>query len=236
MLLCGCGGAVETSTLASTKSASGSSVSSVSSSQPLVGDAAASFAVRGTIDPERWQPGVEAEATMSSVPRTAEQFRAAQQRIGATPQGAVLLQIAAFEMYRFNPAVADQCVAMNNTPTNATSVQRRLRELVVRDDPHYSRPYIAAALLAGATPENGYQPGKPYTAKVRVNPAVGYQQSQMLHGTVLQLQVYSDGYDTHWRAIQVVKPQGSDYYVVSNCPACYTQCKEIAPGATYKGL
>ena len=49
----------------------------------------------------------------------------------------------------------------------------------------------------------------------------------MLKGYVIHLQLYSDGYDTPWRNVDVVKQKGDDYYRVSNCPAILTQCKEV---------
>ena len=52
------------------------------------------------------------------------------------------------------------------------------------------------------------------------------QVSQLLKGTVIYMLIDSKGWDTNWRGVEVVKPEGSDYYVVSNCPAMYTQCKE----------
>ena len=46
------------------------------------------------------------------------------------------------------------------------------------------------------------------------------------------MQVYSDGYDTPWRGIDVVLQKGDTYYRVSNCPSIYTQCKEVDFDAT----
>ena len=61
---------------------------------------------------------------------------------------------------------------------------------------------------------------------MKVDPNKKYQESQMLHGTVIYLLIDSKGWDTNWRGVEVVKPEGSKYYVISNCPAMYTQCKE----------
>ena len=91
-------------------------------------------------------------------------------------------------------------------------------------DPGYAQPYIVAALMMGASPSNGYQPRKPYTISLRVNPAVEYKESQILGGTVLYLQVNSQGWSQNWRGAEVVKPYDSDYYLVSNCPAFYVGC------------
>ena len=56
----------------------------------------------------------------------------------------------------------------------------------------------------------------------------------MLGGTVIYLQIDSEGWDTNWRGVEVVRPEGEAYYVVSNCPAMYTQCKQIK--GTWQGL
>ena len=82
-------------------------------------------------------------------------------------------------------------------------------------------------MLQGAKPSSGYNPDKPYTIRLRKDPTKSDERSQMLKGYVIHLQLYSDGYDTPWRNVDVVKQKGDDYYRVSNCPAILTQCKEV---------
>ena len=91
---------------------------------------------------------------------------------------------------------------------------------------------MVSTYFKGAKPSNGFNPEKPYTIQVRKDPTRGDERSQLLKGIVKHLQVYSDGYDTPWRGVDVVQQKGDTYYRVSNCPALYTQCKEVDFDAT----
>ena len=172
-----------------------------------------------------WEPGKETMVEFSSFPTTLSEWKFQQKTLGKEPQGAVALQVMAFELYRHNRADGEHALRLNNTSTNYNSTVERLKEIMGKDK-YYARPYIAWAMLRGATPENGYTVHPPYTIDMKVDPNKRYQESQLLHGTVIYLLINSKGWDTNWRGVEVVKPQGSDYYVVSNCPAMYTQCKE----------
>lgn len=195
---------------------------------------AISCEVIGTVNHDQWEGGQPTTVTVSDIPATVEQFKTLQTQLGAEPQCALALQVIAFEMYRRNATVGEEALRLNNTQVNLNATMPRLKELMNEKDAFYCRPYIAAALMKGATPENGYEPVKPYTIEMRVDPAKKYQESQLLGGTVIYLQIDSKGWDTNWRGAEVVKPQNSDYYVVSNCPALYTQCKQVK--GEWKGL
>lgn len=177
------------------------------------------------ISPTEWEPNKEATVTFNAFPTTIEEWKEMQKQLGGEPQGAVALQVMAFELYRNNRTDGEQALRLNNTSTNYNSTVGRLREIMGKDK-YYARPYIAWALLQGATPENGYYVRPPYTISMKVDPNKKYQESQLLKGTVIYLLVDSKGWDTNWRGVEVVKQAGSDHYVVSNCPAMYTQCKE----------
>lgn len=183
------------------------------------------YQINGNISHDRWNAYESATIIFQRFPANIDEFRQVQQLLGKEPQGVVALQVMAFELYRRDAEMGKAALELVNTPTNYTSTVRQLAEIMGKDK-YYARPYIATALLQGATPENAYTPTEPYTVKVRVNPNTKYQESQMLGGTVISLQIDSQGWDTPWRTVDVVKPKGSDYYVVSNCPAMYTQCKE----------
>lgn len=178
-----------------------------------------------TVSPTTWQPNKEVTVSFDQFPASLAQWKRMQEQMGTTPDGAVALQVMAFELYRNNRTDGEAALRLNNTGTNYNSTVERLREIMGKDK-YYARPYIAHAMLQGATPENGYTASSPYTISLKVDPNKKYQESQLLKGTVIYLLLYSKGWDTSWRGVEVVKPQGSNYYVVSNCPAMYTQCKE----------
>ena len=174
----------------------------------------------------------DGKVSIEAIPTTLDEFKSLQAELGTTPEGCIMLQLVAMEMYRRDKNVGRECLNLNNTSTNLTSVTRRLDELY-RPNDSYSRPYLVSSCFKGATPANGYNPNKPFTIEVRRDPVrPNDERSQMLKGYVKYFQLYSDGYDTHWRNVDVVQQQGDEYYRVSNCPAILTQCKEIDFDAT----
>lgn len=174
----------------------------------------------------------DGKVSIEAIPTTLDEFKALQAELGTTPEGCIMLQLVAMEMYRRDKNVGRECLNLNNTSTNLTSVTRRLDELY-RPNDSYSRPYLVSSCFKGATPANGYNPNKPFTIEVRRDPVrPNDERSQMLRGYVKYFQLYSDGWDTHWRNVEVVQQQGDPYYRVSNCPAILTQCKEIDFDAT----
>ncbi len=185
----------------------------------------ASNSSSNTVSPTAWEPNKEVAVSFNQFPASLAEWKRMQEQLGGTPEGAVALQVMAFELYRNNRSDGEAALRLNNTSTNYNSTVERLKEIMGKDQ-YYARPYIAWALLQGATPENGYTVRPPYTVSMKVDPNKKYQESQLLKGTVIYLLIDSKGWDTNWRGVEVVKPAGSNYYVVSNCPAMYTQCKE----------
>lgn len=174
----------------------------------------------------------QTECSINSIPASLEEFQALQAELGTTPEGCIMLQLVAMEMYRRDRTVGQECLRLNNTDTNLSYVTNRLKE-IFRENDSYARPYLVSSFFKGAKPSNGYNPQKPYTIQVRRNPAHPEdERSQMLKGYVKYMQVYSDGYDTPWRGVEVVQQKGDTYYRVSNCPSIYTQCKEVDFDAT----
>lgn len=172
------------------------------------------------------------KVNIEKIPATLEEFQALQAQLGTTPEGCIMLQLVAMEMYRRDRNVGTECLRLNNTETNLSYVTNRLKE-IFREGDSYARPYLVSSFFKGAKPSNGYNPEKPYTIQVRRDPArPNDERSQSLKGYVKHLQVYSDGYDTPWRGIDVVLQKGDEYYRVSNCPSIYTQCKEVDFDAT----
>ena len=172
------------------------------------------------------------QVSIEKIPATLKDFQALQTELGTTPEGCIMLQLVAMEMYRRDRKVGLECLKLNNTELNLSSVTSRLNE-IFRENDTYARPYIVSSFFKGAKPSNGYNPEKPYTIQVRRDPVrPNDERSQALKGYVKHMQVYSDGYDTPWRGVDVVQQKGDEYYRVSNCPSIYTQCKEVDFDAT----
>ena len=207
----------------------------------------ATFKWEGKINHDSWNKSQKSTVTFSRFPADMDEFRQVRDFLAREPQGAAALMVMAMELYHRDKEMGLEAVKMINTSSNYNSVISRLRDILGNDE-SYARPYLPAtikncgltddllpaALPVGATAKNAYSPTEPYRVKVRVNPVTQYQESELLDGTVIYLQIDGAGWDTNWRGIEVVKPDGEEYYLVSNCPALYTQCKKIK--GTYQGL
>ena len=85
----------------------------------LVGTAIAQeFTMKGDINPVKYKPGQEATVTFSHFPQTVEEFQMAQETLGQTPQGAVVLQLMAFEMWRRDAKLGKECIRLCNVESN----------------------------------------------------------------------------------------------------------------------
>ncbi|MCQ2288119.1 MAG: hypothetical protein MJZ74_03380 [Muribaculaceae bacterium] len=186
--------------------------------------------IEGSIDHTQWTGGVESTVTFNHFPKSVAEFNDAVEQLGQEPQGAVVLMLMAMELYRNDSIAGEECLKTINTDTNLPGVMRQLKDKLRPSNPKdsYARPYLVAAFMQGATPENGYNAPTPYKVKVRTNPVNRYEESNSLKGYVLYLQVESLGYDTSWRGVEVCKSKGDSHYRIVNCPSMYTQCKEIS--------
>ena len=90
--------------------------------------------------------------------------------------------------------------------------------------------------MDGASPENGYNPTKPYVIRVQANPAQRSQYSEIMQGTTYPMQVYCNGADTPWRSVTVIKLDGERYYRMHESASVTSQCKEIRRTQTFNGL
>lgn len=184
--------------------------------------------IDGSIHPTEWVPGQTSTITFNRFPTSATAFRQVLEKYGNKPEVAVLLQLMAFEIYNHNKEEGLSCIEMINVENNIDNVVRILKDRYNPAYGEYYTPQLVATFLKGTSPENAYKADKPFTIQVRTHKANKYQDSNTLKGVVLYLEVYSSGYDTHWRGISVVKSKGSSIYKVVNSPALYTQCQPVS--------
>lgn len=167
----------------------------------------------------------EAQITFSQFANNLDEWTDAREKMQSSPEGCVLMELLAFELYRLNQQAGQRAVELNSTSSAASEAMRQLPEIMgVRNggDNQYARPYIVYTYLHGSTPDNGYTPTKPLTITVRER-MNSKQWSELAGGYIYTLEVYSNGYDTPWRAVQVIYQNGQ--YRMFGCPALYTQCK-----------
>jgi hypothetical protein len=197
--------------------------------------------VAGTISHTTHTKGQNGTVTISRFPATVNEFKQVREQIGGEPHGAVALQLMAFEMYRRNRTVGEECIRLNNTVANVSSVLSRLRE-IFGNDANYARPYQVAAYLIGATPSNGYSPTKPYTFEMTVNDGIEYQEDSYYQAKVMFLRVLTGGKDQGADNVETLKtmrpgePGDGKFFIVSNSPGLYSQVKEVSFSNPFQGL
>ncbi len=191
--------------------------------------------MKGGINHDHWVKGETAEVTFDRIPRTLEEFEDAQRILGKEPYGAIALELMAMEMFRRDRKVGEKCLHLANTRTNFISIYSRLKELF-REGDGYARPYQVASFLKGASYENGYNPTEPYTVKFRVSPNLKYQETYD-GDPILFIDIRDYGRSSEWTRVYVtLNPDESEYYLVSNNPGMYSQCRKIARRVTWNGL
>jgi hypothetical protein len=203
--------------------------------------AALEVKLTGTISHTTHTKGQKGTVEFSRFPATVDEFKQVREKIGTEPHGVVALQLMAYEMYRRDTKIGEECIKLVNTTTNVNVPISRLKELFGKDA-NYARPYLVASFLKGAIPENGYNPTKPYTVEVKVNDSRPYQATSIFQSTVLYLDVLTTGTDSGLRTVEVLttakpgEPGENKYYIVMNAPGLYTQPKEISFTNPWKGL
>lgn len=190
--------------------------------------AALTFDTKGGINPKEYKGGETATISFSEFPKDLNSFKQAQEKLGTTPEGAVLLELFAFEIYNHNHAEGEECLKLANVSNNISSVLRILKDRYNPAFGDYYTPQLVATFLEGATPENAYKANKPYKVTIRSHKSLPYEDSNTLKGTVLKLEVFSNGYDTQWRGVSVVKAKGEQFFKIVNNPSMYTQCKPVS--------
>ena len=181
-----------------------------------------------------------AYVTFTNVPSDYAEFEAVYTNLlGKSCHGVAAMIPMAIELYARDKAVGENCFKL--LCHRATAVDEIVRVLKTKldasqygpDNDQYLQRYMAAALLKGADNKNSYTPEEPYTVEMCSNPN-GVKESSFANGIVYYLYILANGWDTFQRSVEILKPSDGEYYKVFNCPATYTQCKNIV--GEWKGL
>ena len=181
-----------------------------------------------------------ANVTFSNIPADYAEFEAVYNNLlGKSSAGTAAMIPMAFELYARDKAVGERC--LNLLCNGSTTVDGIVRILKTKFDAsqygpendQYLQRYMAAALLKGADSKNAYTPEEPYTVEMCSSPN-GVKEAPLSGGTVYYLYILANGWDTFQRSVEVIQPSGSEYFKVFNCPATYSQCKNII--GTWPGL
>ena len=192
------------------------------------------YTVVSEIDPatrEFKQP--TASVTFTNVPSSYAEFEAVYNALlGKSRAGTAAMIPMAIEMYARDADMGTRCLQLLcNGSATVDGITRILKTKLVPsefapENDSYIQRYMAAALLKGAVNTNAYTPDKPYTVEMTMSPN-GVKEAELMGGEVTYMYILAHGWDSFQRGVEVFQPFDTEYYKVSNCPSCYTQCKNI---------
>ena len=220
------------------KATYGSHTYEVTGSIPLAGE---DVNGDGIADVEEYLGKPSATVVFSNIPSGYTEFEAVYNGLlGKSIQGTAAMIPMAFEIYARNAATGEKCLnLLCNSSSTVSGIVRTLKQKLVPSeyapaDDKYIQRFLAAALLKGAKPDNAYAPSTPYT--VEMGPSVNNPQDVSIsaNGTDYFLYIFSKGWDTEQRQVEIFLEKGASLYKVFNCPSTYTQCKNIV--GTWQGL
>lgn len=198
--------------------------------------------ITGSINHTTYTEGDEGSVIFNRFPATMEEFKQVREKIGREPHGGVALHLMALEMFRRNRTLGEQCIKLVNVSSHFPGVIRQAKENF-GGDVNYNRPYQVAAFLEGATPENGYNPTKPYTIKVTADAGTKYVYSNTHQTEVLYLRVACAGGGTYpYRKAAVLKTanpneqSNDEYFIMFEAPGLQSQVAPISFKAKFNGL
>lgn len=186
------------------------------------------YTSKGDFSAEEYNANASGVVTFTGFPASYDEFADLYKNfLGKTPQGTVALATMAMEIYFRDAEAGEKCVNLLCSSGCAGEMKRGVGEKVRswKQNDKYGQRYLPAAVLKGASAENGYQPQSPYTIEMKasVNKHEKVQISDL--GTCLYIYVMGDGWDSHQRPVQVFLPEGGDHYKMWSASALYMQCK-----------
>ena len=191
------------------------------------------YTQKGTLTAKQYDKKATGVVTFTNVPSDYEEFETVyKQFLGKTPHGTAAMMVMAMEIYGRDREVGKQCIELINYPSNVNSVISRLKDkygtsAYAPENDSYNQRYLPAAVLKGATPQNGYSPQRPYTVEMKASVNKHQDLQFSGEGRVVYLYIMGDGWDTHQRSVEIIKQPDSELHQVFNCPSLYTQCKQI---------
>ena len=200
------------------------------------------YTMEGNMDKE-YVANAKAKVTFTNVPSDYEEFLTVyEQLLGKTSYGVSAMLPMAFELWGRDHELGKQCIALITGGTCYNEIMRQLpahMELSSQspaDDPYVQR-CLPAAVLEGATKENGYNPTEPYTVNMVIGRKAQWgEESEVLQANVYQLSILSgNAWHTPQRGVTVMLPwRGEQLYRVNACSSLYVNI--FAPRQDWNGL
>jgi len=197
------------------------------------------YTMAGNLSIEAYNASATGKVTFTNVPSNYTEFeKVYTQFLGKTPHGVAAMMPMAMEIFGRDRAEGEKCIKLICYPTNVSSVIPRLKDKFGTSqyapaNDSYNQRYLPAAVLEGATPQNAYKPNYPYTVNMKAS-VNKHQDMQFYDGRVMYIYIMGKGWDTEQRSVEVIQVNEGDLFKVFNCPALYTQCKNIK--GSWEGL
>lgn len=195
------------------------------------------YTMRGNLTAEQYDQSATGVVTFTNVPSDYDEFeKLYTEFLGKTPHGTAAMMPMAMEIYGRDRDEGMRCFQLLCYPSNVNSVVSILKEKyrAAEMGDSYGQRYLPAAVLKGATPQNGYQPQEPYTVEMRASVNKHQELTFAGQGRVVYIYIIGKGWDTEKRQVEVILQPGTSLHKVFNCPSLYTQCKNIQ--GSWKGL
>lgn len=200
------------------------------------------YTMDGNFD-EDYVTNGKAKVTFTNIPSDYEEFRTVYEEfLGTTSYGVSAMLPMAFELWGRDHEVGKQCIALITGGTCYNEIMRQLpahMEMSSQspaDDPYVQR-CLPAAILQGATKENGYNPTEPYTVNISIGRKAQWaEESEILQSNVYQLYLISgNAWNTQQRTVTIQRAwRGDKLYRVNNCSSLYVNI--FAPRQDWNGL
>ena len=180
--------------------------------------------------------------SFTNIPSGFTEFEAVyNQFLGKSMQGTAAMIPMAMEMYARDAALGERCFNLIcNSDATVAGIIRILKTKFnyspySPDGDPYVQRYLPAVTMKNAAWNNGYNPTEPYTLEMCRSANAPQETTFTGYGMVYYLYILAPGgWDSFQRSVEIWQPMGSDMYKVFNCPALYTQCKNIY--GTWNGL
>lgn len=192
---------------------------------------ASTYTCEGNFSPETYNADASGVVTFTAFPASYEEFAHLYENfLGKSPQGTAALATMAMELFFRNPEVGKKCVELICSQACASEMKRGVGEKVRswQGNDSYGQRYLPAAVLKGASPENGYQPITPYTIEMKASVNKHEKVQISGNGVCMFLDVLGEGWDGGKRSVHVFLPDGGKCYQIWSASSLYMQCKNTA--------
>lgn len=201
------------------------------------------YTIDGNIDAEQYVPSSKAKVTFTNVPSDYEEFRTVYEEfLGKSIYGVTAMLPMAFELWGRDHEVGKQCIALITGGTCYNEIMRQLPDHMVANEhapagDGYAQRCLPAAILEGATKENGYNPKYPYTVNITIGQKARWaEESEILQAYCYHLYLISgNAWNTPQRSVTVMRQwRGDGLYRINNCSALYINI--FVPRQDWNGL